>query len=193
MQIEIDSVALRRIRGFTHLASGEVVGMGRTKMNKANNSIFVYDVKLLPKQVVSFCSASLDVSLVAEFLSSVENPNEFKFLWHSHGNMEAFMSTTDTTCVKSLLKTSNYIISCVSSKKTEWVTQLDINFNGVVVSISCNLVEKYSNNYEDLKEEFDKNVQQEHPYLFNLHNSFYSGKEYSLFTKKRFFDFDTED
>lgn len=158
MKIIIETETLRRINGFTALASGEVCGMARVSINQIKVP-YIHDLKLLPYQEVSGSSASLDNTKLAIFLSMVDKPEEFKFLWHSHVHMTAGLSTTDEACIVGFLKTSPYLISCVTNKRGEILVQMDAMVEGIRLSQACDL-SSTPEEYSDLLQEFNANVKQ---------------------------------
>lgn len=164
MKIIIESETLRRIKGFTAIASGEVCGMARVNIGQIKVP-YIHDLRLLPDQEVSGSSAILDNTKLAIFLSMVDNPEEFKFLWHSHVNMGAGLSNTDETCIIGFLKTSPYLISCVSNKRGEMFIQMDAMVEGIRLSQAC-VLSSTPEEYSDLLPEFNANVKQVQENLF---------------------------
>jgi proteasome lid subunit RPN8/RPN11 len=156
MFITIEAETLRRIKGFTHLAPGEVTGMARVKTVKGE--LFVYDLQLLPEQRVTAGSAELDNEQLALFLCEQENAEEFKFLWHSHVRMAASLSTIDETCIKGILITSPYLISCVSNKNGDMHLQFDAMIDGVRISQTAKLSEETIIDYSDLETELNSHI-----------------------------------
>lgn len=158
-KVLIEPETMRRIRGFTHLASGEVGGMARVTMK--NGNFYVHDLLLLPDQKVSAASVHLDTEKLALFLSIVDNPDEFKFLWHSHVNMSATLSGVDDNCIDGILETSPYIISCVTNKRNEIYAQIDFKIEGVRLSLSMDV--EVDVDFTDLQQELKDNVKEEQP------------------------------
>lgn len=158
MKIEIEGETLRRIKGFTHLASGEVGGMARVVIR--DKTPYVYDLKLLPDQKVTGASVTVDNAKLALFLSTVTNPEEFRFLWHSHADMQACLSSIDLKCIDCFLETSPYLISCVSSKNGKLFIQFDGTVDGFRVAQNCNFKIE-SEKYDDLKAELDSHIVQD--------------------------------
>lgn len=158
MKIAIEGETLRRIKGFTHLANGEVGGMARVVIR--DKTPYVYDLKLLPDQKVTGASVIVDNTKLALFLSTVANPEEFRFLWHSHADMQASLSGIDLKCIDGFLETSPYLISCVSSKKGKLFIQFDGVVNGLRIAQSCSF-QAEPEKYDDLKAELDSHIVQD--------------------------------
>jgi|GEM_PF-3753389 len=163
MKIEIEEETLRRIKGFTRLASSEVGGMARVVIK--DKVPYVYDLKLLPDQKVTGASVKLDNVKLALFLSTVANPEEFRFLWHSHADMPAGLSSIDLICIDGFLETSPYLISCVSSKSGKMFIQFDGIINGLRIVQGCSF-QVESESYDDLKAELDSHVVQDFNHYF---------------------------
>lgn len=158
MKIVIEQGTLRRMNGFTALASGEVCGVARVSITQLKIP-YVHDLILLPDQEVSGSSAMLDNTKLAIFLSTVDKPEEFKFLWHSHVHMSACLSSTDEACIVGFLKTSPYLISCVTNKRGEMFIQMDATIEGIRLSQAC-VLSSTPEEYKDLLPEFNANVKQ---------------------------------
>lgn len=164
MKIIIEPETLRRMKGFTNLAGGEVCGMARVNIGQVKVP-YIHDLILLPDQEVSGSSAILDNTKLAIFLSTVDKPEEFKFLWHSHVYMSVGLSPKDETCIIGFIKTSPYLISCVTNKRGEMFIQMDAMIEGIRLSQACNL-SSIPENYNDLLPELNTNVKQAPDNLF---------------------------
>lgn len=174
MKIAIEEETLRRIKGFTHLADGEVGGMGRVIIK--DRTPYIHDLKLLPDQKVTGASVIVDNLKLALFLSTVTNPEEFRFLWHSHVNMQACLSSIDLRCIDSFLETSPYLISCVSSKKGKMFIQFDGVINGLRIVQNCTL-QTIPEEYDDLKAELNSHIIQD----TNPFRGFIEDEDYSFY------------
>jgi hypothetical protein len=164
--------------GFTELAYGEVGGMARVVLKA--NEFYVSDLRLFPKQKVTGGSVKLDEKLLMGFISSVQNAEEFKFMWHSHVNMGAFLSGTDEGCITSFMMTSPYLISCVTCKDGKYMVRLDLKVETKILQIKCDLT--ITDDYADLKSEFEENVKQEmvtevesSNWIFDYENGLFGG------------------
>lgn len=155
MKVTIETEALRRIRGFTQLADGEVGGMARVDIS--DGKLYIHDLQLFQDQEVGSASVEQTQEKFAMFLSTVERAEEFKFLWHSHGNMGTYLSTTDENCIASFLETSPFIISCVSNRSGEIFMRFDGIFEGLRLMLPVE-IEQDKANYQDLEDEFKVNV-----------------------------------
>lgn len=167
MNIKMENETLRRIKGFTRLADGEVGGMARVAV--INKTPYVYDLRLLPNQEVTGASIKVNNPELALFLSTVERPDEFKFLWHSHVNMQAMLSNIDQVCIDGFLETSPFLISCISSKKGEIFVQFDSIINDIRISQNCT-IKTISETYDDLKEELSSHI-------ININDNYFCGFE----------------
>lgn len=159
MKVIFEKECFRRIKGFTKLAEGEVAGMARVENLKGN--FHVHDLKLLPNQEVSGGSVDLQNDSLVGLLLAVENPQEFKFLWHSHASMGTFISQIDKACIDGFLETSQFLISCVSNKKGDILIQLDAVVNEMRLSTKLDYsIGKDIEEYSDLEPELDANVKE---------------------------------
>lgn len=96
----------------------EIGGMGRVKYDKKTDAYTVLSV-CLPTQEVGSAHTDLDADSVAK--CEIETANDegwFNFWWHSHVNMQAFWSGTDTATIKEMGE-RGLCIAVVFNKKRE--------------------------------------------------------------------------
>lgn len=165
MEIIIERETYRRIKGFTKLANGEVAGIARVKF--LDSKLYVSNLILLPDQETTSSSVEFEPLKLMRVVISQNSPEEFRFMWHSHANMNTFISGTDEACIEYILKTSPFVISCVSNKEGKLLLRLDARVEGGIrISIICDYrVEEFS--YDDLKEELKRNVKTKSYYFQN--------------------------
>ena len=113
--------AITKIKCFVHLASGEINGLGRVEKRK--NDLVVVDSFIL-KQKVSRGDAETDPVALNRFVAEYEDPSKLNFQWHSHVNMRAEFSSTDTDTIKEY--PNDFMISLVINKQGEYSCRLDL-------------------------------------------------------------------
>lgn len=164
MKIIFEREVYNRMMGFTKLADTEVAGIARVEPRRDNiyvDNIYVYDLRLLKNQKVTNGNVNIDVDEVGKFISSLQNPHEFKFLWHSHCNMGAFLSGTDEQFIEKFLLTGDFLISCVTNKKEDILIRLDAKIAGIRLSVELDYEIEEDINYNELDKELKENIIEE--------------------------------
>jgi len=176
--LTIEKETMRRMRGFTELASGEVAGMARVTQIGSPPQMYISDLRLFKNQKVSGASVDLENIDFMQLLAELPEPQQFKFLWHSHGTMDAFFSAIDQSCIEGFIKTSPFFISCVTAKRGGIKVRLDTIINGQW----CTYPGKDKDDYKDLKKELNEHiVKEKHDWSggfnwFDGEHMFYFGK-----------------
>lgn len=102
MRITINSEAYDRIMHWVQKADFEVSGFGKCTYDQATKTVNVLSA-YLPLQEGSAAMTDLDAQALAKLMyDKREEPGEMRFWWHSHVNMSAFWSGTDTATIKEL-------------------------------------------------------------------------------------------
>lgn len=127
MKYRIEANALEKIWLWVQLAPGEIQGFGRVVLDP-DGTPRVTDVFIL-KQTCTGVSASMDEEAIALMLNNaiLQNipPEELRFWWHSHADMDTFWSGTDTGTIEHMLNES-FLLSLVVNKKRGMKSRIDI-------------------------------------------------------------------
>lgn len=110
-----------RIKYFTHLASGEINGLG--SVEKQGNDFLIRDAFIL-KQRTSGARATIDPMALNRFVAECDDPEEYKFVWHSHGDISAGFSVDDIKTIRRLF--GDFAINLVLNKKGEYLCRVDL-------------------------------------------------------------------
>jgi len=123
--IQIDLLVKQKLDLYIKHCSEEISGLGR--VIRQNGKIIITDIILL-KQECTSSSSDLDEKELDEFvLSEVEQGRpieDLKLWWHSHVNMSAFWSSTDTGTIEKLK--NGWCLSIVGNKRGEYKTRVDL-------------------------------------------------------------------
>lgn len=88
----------------------------------------IYDIEILPQEV-SGTHATIDEEVLAKFLTQKmrrgEKVEDYKVWWHSHVNMAAFFSGTDTGTIEKSTEFP-YLISIVTNKPGDMLARFDV-------------------------------------------------------------------
>ena len=108
----------RQIMFYVNNCDKEIGGMGRIKFDKTKGEYTVLSV-CLPTQEVGSAHTDLDADSVAKCeLATINDEGWFNFWWHSHVNMQAFWSSTDTATIKDMGK-QGLCVAVVFNKRRE--------------------------------------------------------------------------
>lgn len=123
MKIILPKQVHQKIMYWVNKADFEVSGMGSIQWNKAMQAFVVHGACLI-KQEGS--AAATDIN--AEALSKAqfelrEAPGQLSFWWHSHVDMDTFMSTTDVATCKELGQ-NGYCVAMVFNRKNKIKTAI---------------------------------------------------------------------
>lgn len=132
--VEMTNKAYRKMAYFVDECDEEISGFGKCRPEKfivngeEVSGLLVYDVEIL-RQTVSGTHSTIDEEVLVQFLTektaNSESTKDYKVWWHSHVNMAAFFSGTDTNT----METSTgfpYLLSIVTNKREEVLARLDI-------------------------------------------------------------------
>ena len=121
----ISAEAEQRIRHWVDLARGEVSGLGTVVPH--NDGLLIEEVYLL-KQRCTGSHTELDDEAVAALLVELDakgvDTGTVRFWWHSHGDLSAFWSGTDDSCIEGLAN-DNYMVSLVANKRRQDRVRID--------------------------------------------------------------------
>lgn len=162
MKILIENKVAIKLKYYTHFASGEVSGMGKSTITE-DGDILVIDIKLFDQEC-SGASTEIDDKSLAKFMHELneagESLAEWNLWWHTHADFGTFWSSTDDKTIADHAQNSDYLISIVTNKDGDIDGRLDVfpkdnspfkkKFSGTKFDID---VEIYIN--EDLQEKID--------------------------------------
>lgn len=123
MKLVIPNEVYQKIMYWVHKADFEVSGMGNVTYNPETKEFLVHDACLV-KQVGSGASTDIDSTALAKAMYDMRNhPGQLSFWWHSHVNMNVFMSGTDKDTCKQL-GSNGYCMAAVFNKRAQIKTAL---------------------------------------------------------------------
>lgn len=126
-QIFITQEAFKKMHYYIAECDQEISGLGEVKKDHGN--LLVTDVFIF-NQDVTGTHTELDKGSLALFLEDYNNQGkdiaDIKLWWHSHVNMSAYFSPTDTANIERLSDTFPWAISIVGNKKNEFQTRVDV-------------------------------------------------------------------
>lgn len=127
LKLFIDRTAWQKICGYVDLCDTEISGLGRVE--EMGDNFIVRDVAIL-EQEVSGAHATMEAKALANFQEEMVRAGKslkgWVFWWHSHVNMQAYFSGTDT----GTMDTSTdfpYLISLVTNKRRDVQARIDIH------------------------------------------------------------------
>lgn len=127
MNLLIPSKVEQKLNAYVKSVSTEIAGMGKAVISEAGN-IMLLDVAIYDQEVTGG-TADLSSEALARFQTELiqkgESPKDWIVWWHSHANMGAFFSNTDTTTINSSNE-FQYLVSLVVNKKRERKARLDL-------------------------------------------------------------------
>ena len=121
----ISAEAEQKIRHWVDCARGEVSGLGTVIHHE--DGFLIEEVYLL-KQRCTGSHTELDDEAVAALLVELDtkgvDTGTVRFWWHSHGDLSAFWSGTDDSCIEGLAN-DNYMVSLVANKRRQDRVRID--------------------------------------------------------------------
>jgi hypothetical protein len=115
-----------KIMYWVDKADFEVSGFGTVKYD--GKDFHVVDAILL-KQEGGATHTDIDAESLSKAQYELRNAEgDLRFWWHSHVNMQAFMSGTDTTTIKDIAK-QGWCVAAVFNKRREYQTALAYTYN----------------------------------------------------------------
>ena len=132
MKIQMTYPAYQKLWYFIRECDQEISGFGKVRdispEEGGEQVLEIYDIETFPQEV-SGVHATIDDEALALFLTEKvandEDVSEYRVWWHSHVNMQAFFSGTDTGTID-VSREFPYLISIVGNKRGEFKTRIDI-------------------------------------------------------------------
>ena len=128
MKLILPAAIEAKIHAYVMAASTEIAGFGKVVIDKVAETATVTDV-IIVKQEVTGGTADLNTQAIARFQTELvrrgESAKDWVLWWHSHVNMAAFFSGTDTDTMDSSTE-YRYLISLVVNKRKERRARLDV-------------------------------------------------------------------
>jgi len=127
VQISINPTVFEKIKLYTQLCSTEMSGMGRVETIDGRlhiNSIFV------PEQLGSSAYTEISAKSMLGLLQDTRTvPGALCFHWHSHVNMDTFMSSVDRENLREIGE-NGMAIAMVTNKKNDYYLSVFIKSDG---------------------------------------------------------------
>ena len=125
--LHIPLIIEQKIDAYINAVDGEISGMGKLSYDKETHTFTVEDIKIF-KQECTATTTKLDESALAKFLTELvksgENPADWFLWWHSHVDMKAYFSGTDTDTIETSKEYAT-LLSLVVNRAGDKVARLD--------------------------------------------------------------------
>ena len=157
MNMYIVAKEMAKIRAWTAMAEGEVGGFGEATVE--NNEVHVSRVFLIQQEAGA---AHVDYSpeavagMIAKWGDRAEH---VRFQWHSHADMEAFFSPTDTDNIETL-NNGAWLASLVVNRAGKYKARIDA-YRPFRVTINATILEQHDISARDRatwEKEYKENV-----------------------------------
>jgi len=126
-RIIIDETVYRKIYRWINASEFEVSGLGNIVVDEDTNTIYVVDAILI-KQENSRAETEMNANAINKAMYDLRNAEgELRWWWHSHVNMPAFWSGTDTDTMKQLSE-HGWFVSTVFNKMKEYQSAITQSF-----------------------------------------------------------------
>lgn len=116
-----------KLNAYVMSVNTEIAGMGKATVNP-NGDIVMVDLAIY-EQIVTGGTADLSSEALAKFQTELiqkgESPKDWIVWWHSHANMAAYFSDTDTGTIESSTE-YQYLVSLVVNRRRERKARLDL-------------------------------------------------------------------
>lgn len=153
--------AREKVQFWVNQADIEVSGFGTAYYDKELDSIVVTDAWVLKQKTAGAAHTEIDgeaLAALSEEVAAIDPRLELRWWWHSHVNMQAFWSGTDTTTIKEL-GANGWISATVFNKRGETrsavcvkTTRTDETDFGKVVTRDVVLEDNATTYYEEHKD-----------------------------------------
>ena len=128
MKLIIPQEIEQRIHAYTMSVPSEIAGMGKVAVSLDGSTITVEEV-MIYEQEVTGATADLSPKSIAKWQSELVkaggSPKHWRLWWHSHANMAAFFSGTDTDTMDRQTE-GDWMVSLVVNKRREREARLDL-------------------------------------------------------------------
>jgi len=128
MKLIIPKEIEAKIHAYVMSVPSEIAGMGKIAVSPDGSTTTVEEV-MIYEQEVTGATADLSPQAIAkwqsELVKSGGSPKHWKLWWHSHANMQAFFSGTDTDTMDRQTE-GDWMISLVVNKRREREARLDL-------------------------------------------------------------------
>lgn len=130
--VYIDMNAKTKLDLYIEFADGEISGLGDVEVLE-DGSLFISDVYIFDQES-SGASTEIDADTIADFIKECieqeKDLSKIRLWWHSHGNMNAFWSTTDDQTSGTCFRTAPFFISIVGNKSGDYRVRVDTFMEG---------------------------------------------------------------
>lgn len=153
----------KKLNAYVHAVDSEIAGMGSVEVRDDGN-IWVTDIAIYDQEVTGG-TADLSSEALAGFQTELiqrgESPKNWVLWWHSHVNMSAYFSGTDTGTIETSTE-FDHIISLVVNKKRERRCRIDTHkVNGLPMRITKeNITVQVVKEPDERIEELDRRIEE---------------------------------
>jgi hypothetical protein len=145
--LHITYEAYQKMALYIEAASGEISGLGTITRT---NELTVDDVFIFPQECGG-AHTEIDMKDIANEMIRIDkeggNTGAVKVWWHSHADMEAFFSGTDTDTIEEMGATFPYLVSIVGNKRGQFNARVDV-FNPIRMTSEMRLEITHDNDVE---------------------------------------------
>ena len=131
MRIIFPVRVFQQFRAYVMGTKYEISGLGKIEI-LTPEEILIKEIKIF-KQIVGGAETVMDKRALGKFYDDLivkgEDLSKWKLWWHSHCNMEAFFSSTDTTTIEdfdSEMAIDNWMLSIVTNHNGKLLPRIDI-------------------------------------------------------------------
>lgn len=137
VKLMIPASVEKKLNAYVQAVDSEIAGMGSVEVRDDGN-VWVTDVTIYDQEVTGG-TADLSSEALAGFQTELiqkgESPKKWVLWWHSHVNMSAYFSGTDTGTIDTSTE-FDHIISLVVNKKRERRCRIDAHrVNGIPMRV----------------------------------------------------------
>jgi len=127
MKIIINGEEYLKLKNYINYVDYEISGIGKSSI--IDGIIYIEEICVFDQEC-SYGNTILNEDTLAKFFSDKvkqgESVKNWNVWWHSHGNMDAFFSSTDNENIKKMGRLADYIISIVLNRKYNIQGRVDI-------------------------------------------------------------------
>lgn len=121
----------QKLRAYVMGTKSEISGLGKIEILNSDE-ILIEEIKIF-RQIVSGAETVIDRKALAKFYDDLmikgDDLSKWKLWWHSHCDMEAFFSGTDTKTIEDFdneMPVDNWMLSIVTNHSGKLIPRIDI-------------------------------------------------------------------
>lgn len=117
MQIQIPRLVYEKVMYWVRTADHEVSGFGKCTWYPDTKVLYVHDAELL--DYGSAAETEIDAESVSDYIhSTIKDPGDVRWWWHSHVDMQVFWSGTDKKNIEEFAR-HGWLAATVFNKRAE--------------------------------------------------------------------------